>query len=77
MHVLSAHQVHVFFRARLAEPGFGVGPESLESKLVTEAEVPWEELAFPSISFTLRRFFEDRARGVEQHHFTSFEARTR
>jgi ADP-ribose pyrophosphatase YjhB (NUDIX family) len=77
VHVLSAHQVHVFFRARLAEPGFGVGPESLESKMVTEAEVPWDDLAFPSITFALRSYFADRARGLEAHHFTSFEARTR
>ncbi|HQW08012.1 MAG TPA: NUDIX hydrolase [Steroidobacteraceae bacterium] len=77
VHVLSAHQVHVFFRARLAEPEFGVGPESLESKMVTEAEVPWEDLAFPSITFTLRRFFADRARRVEELHFTTFDYRTK
>lgn len=77
VHVLHAHQVHVFFRARLAEPEFGVGPESLESKMVAEAEVPWDDLAFPSITFTLRRYFEDRAAGVERHHYTSFDHRLR
>lgn len=76
VHVMHAHQVHVFFRARLADPEFGVGPESLDSKLVTEAEIPWQDLAFPSITFTLRRYFEDRARGVEHHHFTSFDPRS-
>ena len=73
VHVLSAHQVHVFFRARLAEPEFGVGPESLATKMVTEDEVPWEDLAFPSITFALRRYLEDRARRVEHHHFTTFD----
>lgn len=77
VHVLHAHQVHVFFRARLAAPDFGVGPESLESKMVTEGEVPWDDLAFPSITFTLRRYFEDRAAGIEQHHFASFDSRLR
>lgn len=77
VHVLHSHQVHVFFRARLVEPDFGVGPESLESKMATEEEVPWEELAFPSITFTLRRYFEDRAANVERHHFTTFDYRTR
>ncbi len=77
VHVLHAHQVHVFFRARLAEPDFGVGPESLESKMVAEAEVPWEDLAFPSITFALRRYFEDRTAGIERHHFTSFDYRLR
>jgi ADP-ribose pyrophosphatase YjhB (NUDIX family) len=77
VHVLSAHQVHVFFRARLAEPEFGVGPESLETKMVTEDEIPWEDLAFPSITFALRRYLEDRARRVENHHFTTFDYRSR
>ncbi|MGE0581988.1 MAG: NUDIX hydrolase [Steroidobacteraceae bacterium] len=77
VHVMHAHQVHVFFRARLAEPDFGVGPESLESKMVTEAEVPWPELAFPSITFALRRYFADRARGLDDHHYETFDQRTR
>ena len=76
VHVQSAQQVHVFFRARLAEPEFGVGPESLETRMVTEGEIPWADLAFPSITFALRRFVEDRVRGREDHHFTTFEART-
>lgn len=77
VHVLHAHQVHVFFRARLAEPGFGIGPESLESKMVTEAQVPWDDLAFPSITFTLQRYFADRAAKVERQHYATFDYRTR
>jgi ADP-ribose pyrophosphatase YjhB (NUDIX family) len=77
VHVMHAHQVHVFFRARLAVPEFGVGPESLDSKMVTEGEVPWDDLAFPSITFTLRRYFEDRSARVERQHFATFDYRTR
>lgn len=77
VHVMHAHQVHVFFRARLAAPEFGVGPESLESKLVTEAEIPWDDLAFPSITFTLRRYFADRAAGSERYHYATFDYRSR
>jgi ADP-ribose pyrophosphatase YjhB (NUDIX family) len=68
-HALRAHQVHVFFRARLLEPKFGVGPESLEVKLVDEGGMPWEEIAFPSGVFALRRYFEDRAAGRDSVHF--------
>ena len=68
-HALRAHQVHVFFRARLVEPRFGIGPESLEVKLVSESEVPWDEIAFPSGRFALLRYFEDRAAGREAVHF--------
>jgi ADP-ribose pyrophosphatase YjhB (NUDIX family) len=77
VHVLHARQVHVFFRARLREPEFGAGPESLEVALVRPEEIPWPELAFPSTEFSLRRYLEDRAAGVESHHFTSFDRRLR
>jgi ADP-ribose pyrophosphatase YjhB (NUDIX family) len=77
VHVLHAHQVHVFFRAELPKPEFGVGPESLEVTLVREEDVPWPEIAFPSTEFALRRWFEDRAAGLERHHYTSFDRRLR
>lgn len=72
-HALRAQQVHVFFRARLAVPRFGVGPESLEVKLVEERDVPWDEIAFPSGVFALRRYFADRAAGREDLHFGEVE----
>jgi ADP-ribose pyrophosphatase YjhB (NUDIX family) len=75
VHVLHADQVHVMFRARLAEPKFGVGIESLEVELYDEADVPWGEIAFRSVDFALRRYFDDRRRGVERHHFTALDYR--
>jgi ADP-ribose pyrophosphatase YjhB (NUDIX family) len=74
-HILSAHQVHVFFRATLAEPLFGVGAESLEVALVEARDIPWDDIAFPSTEFALRRFLEDRAAGVDRHHFAALERR--
>jgi ADP-ribose pyrophosphatase YjhB (NUDIX family) len=76
-HALRAQQVHVFFRARLSEPRFGVGTESLEVKLVEERDVPWDELAFPSGIFALRRYFADRAAGREDVHFGELERASR
>ena len=75
VHVLHADQVHVMFRARMLEPTFGVTPESLEVRLCEEAEVPWGDIAFRSVEFALRRYFDDRRRGVEQHHFTALDYR--
>jgi ADP-ribose pyrophosphatase YjhB (NUDIX family) len=77
VHVLPAHQVHVFFRARLLDPEIGAGPESLDARLVTADELPWADIAFPSTDYTLRRFLEDRAAGVDGHHFTQFNRRVR
>jgi ADP-ribose pyrophosphatase YjhB (NUDIX family) len=73
VHVLHAEQVHVMFRAVLAGDAFGVGVESLETTLVEERDVPWPEIAFPSVEFTLRRYFEDRAAGREELHYRTFD----
>lgn len=56
-------QVHVFFRAELLDLGFAPGAESSEVRLFRETEIPWPELAFRTVSHTLRLFFADRARG--------------
>jgi ADP-ribose pyrophosphatase YjhB (NUDIX family) len=77
VHVLHADQVHVTFRARLARPEFGIGPESLEVVLCEEDALPWDDIAFRSVDFALRRYVEDRRAGVEQHHFTSIDLRKR
>lgn len=74
-HVLSARQVHVFFRARLLRASFGAGVESLETKLVDARDIPWPEIAFPSTEFALRRYLEDREAGLERHHFAELQRR--
>jgi ADP-ribose pyrophosphatase YjhB (NUDIX family) len=71
--VVHAHQVHVMFRAALPVAEFGVGAESLEVELVRPEDIPWREIAFPSIEFALRHYLEDRARGSEDVHFTDFD----
>lgn len=75
VHVLHTSQVHVFFRAKLLKPEYGAGIESLEVELVEPQDIPWADIAFPSTDFTLRRYFEDRAAGREDHHFTEFDRR--
>ena len=77
VHVLHAHQVHVFFRATMSTPEHGAGDESLETALVRPEEIPWDDLAFPSTEFSLRRYLEDRANGLESHHFATLERRLR
>lgn len=71
--VLHAGQVHVTFRARLLEERFGVGSESLQVGLYDIADIPWDELAFPSIRFALRCYLEDRQAGRERLHFQTVE----
>jgi ADP-ribose pyrophosphatase YjhB (NUDIX family) len=61
-------QVHVYFRARLLSENFDPGPESLEVQLVTENQVPWDEIAFFTVRETLLRFFADRKTGTFGFH---------
>ncbi len=56
-------QIHMFFRARMTETTLDPGPESLEARLFDESEIPWDRIAFRTISQTLRWFFEDRRAG--------------
>jgi ADP-ribose pyrophosphatase YjhB (NUDIX family) len=77
VHVTHAHQVHVFFRARLLSEQIGAGVESLEVKLVHEREIIWDDIAFPSTEFALRRYLEDRAAGRDGHHFIEMNRRFR
>lgn len=49
-------QVQLIYRATLAEPGFAAGPESLEVALFGWDEIPWSELAFPSVRWALDEY---------------------
>ncbi len=75
VNVLRAHQVHITYRATLIEPHFGVGPESLETQLYDESEIPWHDIAFLSVEFALRRYLEDRRAGLERTHFQDIDWR--
>jgi ADP-ribose pyrophosphatase YjhB (NUDIX family) len=56
-------QVHLFYRARLLSEVFDPGFETIEARLFTQQEIPWEEIAFRTVKETLERYFEDRASG--------------
>jgi len=62
------NQVHVFYRAQLVGPEFSPGEESLETMLFAEADIPWDEIAFPTVHFTLQRYFDDYRRGTFGFH---------
>ncbi|WP_341708882.1 NUDIX hydrolase [Halopseudomonas sp.] len=54
------NQVYMFFRGELADLDFSAGEESLEVRLFQEHEIPWDELAFPTVGKTLKQYFIDR-----------------
>ena len=62
LNVSRVHQVHMFYLATLLDLDFAPGEESLDVQMFSEAEIPWDDLAFPTIRTTLELFFADRAR---------------
>ena len=63
-------QVHLFYRAALVGGTHAPGAESLETELFDEADIPWDAIAFRSVSFALRAYFSDRSRGQFELHST-------
>lgn len=59
LNVAQVHQVHLFYLARLRSLDYEAGIESLDVQLFAEHEIPWDDLAFPTISKTLELFFAD------------------
>ena len=63
MNVVRVGQVHFYYRARLLNTNFNPGHETIETRLFTESEIPWEELAFQTVRETLKSYFDDRRKG--------------
>ena len=64
VNVARVGQVHVFYRARLLNDRFDPGFETMEAQLFTEADIPWDEIAFRTVKETLQRYFADRRAGA-------------
>ena len=63
LNVVRVGQLHLYYRARLLDIDFAPGPETIEAQLFTEAQIPWEELAFRTVRETLKCYFADRLTG--------------
>ena len=61
--VVRVGQVHLFYLAQLLSDRFDPGHETIEARLFTEEEIPWDEIAFRTVRETLLRYFEDRRKG--------------
>lgn len=61
LNVPQADQVHLFYRARLLDLDYCAGIESLEVAMFSEADIPWQDIAFRTVEKTLRFFFADAA----------------
>lgn len=66
-------QVHFFYLASLLSEKFNPGFETIEARLFTEAEVPWDEIAFRTVKETLEAYFADRKTGTFGLHCVDIE----
>lgn len=57
------NQVYMVFLSDLVDLDFFPGEESLEVELFREEEIPWNEIAFTAVQFSLENFFADRKLG--------------
>src|SRR4051812_832542 len=62
LNVAHVNQVHLFYLARLLDLEFAPGEESLDVQMFAQHEIPWDDLAFPTVRTTLELFFADRVR---------------
>ena len=53
-------QVYLVFRAHMTSGSFSPGPESDDARLMAWQDIPWDDLAFPSVRWALSHF--DKAR---------------
>jgi ADP-ribose pyrophosphatase YjhB (NUDIX family) len=58
------NQIYLIFRGRLKNLGWAAGKESLEVKLYSETDIPWDQIAFRVIAEALKTYFRDRPDGL-------------
>jgi ADP-ribose pyrophosphatase YjhB (NUDIX family) len=56
-------QVQLIYRARLLDDNVAPGPESLDVRLFAWDEIPWQEIAFPSVHWALHHEREAQQSG--------------
>jgi len=55
-------QVQLIFRARLKTGAIAPGPESQDVRLAAWDDIPWADIAFPTVGWALRHFHETRGK---------------
>ena len=66
-------QIYMFYIGELIDLDFSPGEESTETRLFREPEIPWKDLAFPVITLTLKKYFQNREKN--SYPFTEEDVR--
>lgn len=62
--IVHVNQVQLIYLAHMDKAEYAPSNESLEVELFSEDEIPWDDLAFPTIKSALTFYFEDRPNNV-------------
>jgi len=54
--IVRINQVQLIYRARLLSPDIAAGPESQEVGLFRWEEIPWDDIAFPTVAWALNEY---------------------
>ena len=57
------NQIHFFYIADLLDDNYGPTSESIEVKLFDPIDIPWDEIAFPTVYKTLKYYLADLETG--------------
>lgn len=68
-------QVYMMYRAEMLSPDFAAGPESSDVRLFDWEDVPWSELAFPSVKWALGEYRDLRGQEVVAVRTNTFSPR--
>lgn len=63
------NQVYTMYLGDLVNGEASAGEESLDVALLTEEEIPWQEIAFQVINETLKLYFQDKKQGAFKTHY--------
>lgn len=63
-HVARISQVQLIYRATLPDGAFAAGPESQAVRLFAWDEIPWGDIAFPSVRWALHHYREVEGESV-------------
>jgi len=69
--ITQINEVYVAFRASVSDASCSPGYEALDVRFFSEAELPWEEVAFPRANYSIQMAYDDIRRG----HFGLYLAR--
>ena len=67
MNLPTVKQVHLFYIAQLKSLAFAPGMETLEARMFTQNEIPWNEISFASTRRAVQLFFADPVKSINKH----------